>query len=177
MNPVNPPTAATHDAHPGRGRPACGLPQPRRRAGRCGARRVVHAGARAAGHRGRVGLRQVADRARHPGPDGARAAWSPRNGWSFDGIDLLHCSRTQRRRCAAAASRWCCRTPSISLNPVMTIGAQMVETLRAHSRRLSGPREAREGAAGRAGAVQIDDPNACSACTRTRCRAAWASAP
>ena len=46
--------------------------------------------------------------------------------------------------------------PKFSLNPVMTIGEQIVETLRAHSR-VSGA-EARRGALAALEAVQIDDP-------------------
>ena len=65
--------------------------------------------------------------------------------------------------------------PKYSLDPVMTIGRQIVETLRAHE--AVGKAEARERALAMLEAVQIRDPAAASTTSiRTRCRAAWASA-
>ena len=65
--------------------------------------------------------------------------------------------------------------PKYSLNPVMTIGEQIVEAYRAHARPAA--REARDRALAMLEAVQIRDPERVSSSSiRTRSRAAWASA-
>ncbi len=75
---------------------------------------------------------------------------------AFDGIDLLHCPPRQRRALRGGRIAMVLQDPKFSLNPVMTIGAQIVETLRAHTPRRG--REARERALAALEAVQIDDP-------------------
>ena len=75
---------------------------------------------------------------------------------AFQGTDLMHCSAQQRRALRGGRIAMVLQDPKFSLNPVMTIGEQIVETLRAHSR-VSGA-EARRGAMAALEAVQIDDP-------------------
>ena len=75
---------------------------------------------------------------------------------AFQGTDLMHCSAQQRRALRGGRIAMVLQDPKFSLNPVMTIGEQIVETLRAHSR-VSGA-EARLGALAALEAVQIDDP-------------------
>jgi peptide/nickel transport system ATP-binding protein len=74
----------------------------------------------------------------------------------FHGTDLLGCSPRQRRALRGGRIAMVLQDPKFSLNPVMTIGDQIVETLRAHSR-VSG-REARQAALAALESVQIDDP-------------------
>jgi len=59
----------------------------------------------------------------------------------FDGADLLRCSEQQRRALRGGRIAMVLQDPKFSLNPVMSIGDQVVETLRAHSK--VSPREAR----------------------------------
>jgi peptide/nickel transport system ATP-binding protein len=74
----------------------------------------------------------------------------------FDGIDLLACPPRQRRELRGSRIAMVLQDPKFSLNPVMTIGEQIVETLQAHE---SVPgRQARERALAMLHAVQIDDP-------------------
>ena len=73
----------------------------------------------------------------------------------FRGIDLLHCSAAQRRQMRGGRIAMVLQDPKYSLNPVMTIGAQVVESLRAHAK-LS-KREATERALAALHAVQIED--------------------
>lgn len=75
---------------------------------------------------------------------------------AFHGTDLMHCSAQQRRALRGGRIAMVLQDPKFSLNPVMTIGEQIVETLRAHSR-VSGA-EARRAALAALEAVQIDDP-------------------
>ncbi|HYF57025.1 MAG TPA: ABC transporter ATP-binding protein, partial [Salinarimonas sp.] len=75
---------------------------------------------------------------------------------AFDGIDLLSCSPRQRRDLRGGRIGMVLQDPKFSLNPVMTIGAQIVETLRAHE--SVSRREARERALAMLAAVQIDRP-------------------
>ena len=75
---------------------------------------------------------------------------------AFQGTDLMHCSAQQRRALRGGRIAMVLQDPKFSLNPVMTIGEQIVETLRAHSRVSGG--EARRGALAALEAVQIDDP-------------------
>ena len=74
----------------------------------------------------------------------------------FHGTDLLGCSPRQRRALRGGRIAMVLQDPKYSLNPVMTIGDQIIETLRAHSR-VSG-REARQAALAALESVQIDDP-------------------
>jgi ABC-type dipeptide/oligopeptide/nickel transport system ATPase component len=52
----------------------------------------------------------------------------------FHGTDLLHCSPRQRRELRGGRIAMVLQDPKFSLNPVMTIGDQIIETLQAHSR-------------------------------------------
>ncbi len=74
----------------------------------------------------------------------------------FDGIDLLHCPPRQRRALRGGRIAMVLQDPKFSLNPVMTIGAQIVETLQAHRR--VGAAEARRRMLDGLAAVRIDDP-------------------
>ena len=74
----------------------------------------------------------------------------------FHGTDLLGCSPRHRRALRGGRIAMVLQDPKFSLNPVMTIGDQIIETLRAHSR-VSG-REARQAALVALESVQIDDP-------------------
>ncbi|MDP2368998.1 ABC transporter ATP-binding protein [Rhodoferax sp.] len=75
---------------------------------------------------------------------------------TFNGIDLLRCSPKQRRALRGARIAMVLQDPKFSLNPVIRIGDQVVETLRAH-RRISSA-QARSQALAALAAVQIDQP-------------------
>ena len=75
----------------------------------------------------------------------------------FHGADLLHCRPAQRRELRGGRIAMVLQDPKYSLNPVMSIGAQIVETLRAHSN-LSA-HQARQRALAALASVQIDDPD------------------
>ena len=74
----------------------------------------------------------------------------------FGGTDLLRCTKQQRRELRGGRIAMVLQDPKFSLNPVMSIGDQIVETLRAHSRASS--TEARTRALASLKAVHIDDP-------------------
>ncbi len=74
----------------------------------------------------------------------------------FNGVDLLNCSQKQRRELRGGRIAMVLQDPKYSLNPVMTIGDQVVETLRAHTKVSA--REARAKALAALVAVQIDQP-------------------
>ncbi len=74
----------------------------------------------------------------------------------FHGTDLLKCSARERRALRGGRIAMVLQDPKFSLNPVMTIGDQVVETLRAHTRISS--RAARIKALDALAAVQIDQP-------------------
>ncbi len=74
----------------------------------------------------------------------------------FNGVDLLHCPPRQRRELRGGRIAMVLQDPKYSLNPVMTIGDQIVETLQAHRRVPI--REARSRALAALAAVRIDDP-------------------
>ena len=74
----------------------------------------------------------------------------------FAGTDLLNCSATKRRELRGGRIAMVLQDPKFSLNPVMRIGAQIEETLRAHTRVSSS--EARARALAALEAVRIDDP-------------------
>jgi peptide/nickel transport system ATP-binding protein len=73
----------------------------------------------------------------------------------FDGIDLLKAPPRLRRDLRGKRIAMILQDPKYSLNPVMTIGRQIVETLRAHEK--VGQAEARERALAMLEAVQIRD--------------------
>ena len=74
----------------------------------------------------------------------------------FSGMDLQTITPRQRRSLRGGRIAMILQDPKFSLNPVMTIGAQIVETLRAH--RSVSRRVARERALEALANVQIDDP-------------------
>lgn len=53
---------------------------------------------------------------------------------AFDGIDLMKASARERRSLRGNRIAMILQDPKYSLNPVMTIGRQIVETLRTHRR-------------------------------------------
>ncbi|HVE49335.1 MAG TPA: ABC transporter ATP-binding protein [Casimicrobiaceae bacterium] len=75
---------------------------------------------------------------------------------AFNGIDLLHCTPRQRRELRGGRIAMVLQDAKFSLNPVMSIGDQIVETLRAHTRVSA--REARATVIAALRSVQIDDP-------------------
>lgn len=75
---------------------------------------------------------------------------------SFDGIDLLSASPKVRRDLRGKRIAMILQDPKYSLNPVMSIGRQIVETLRQHE--TVSRAEARERALDMLAAVQIRDP-------------------
>jgi peptide/nickel transport system ATP-binding protein len=74
----------------------------------------------------------------------------------FAGTDLLNCSPAKRRELRGGRIAMVLQDPKFSLNPVMRIGAQIEETLRAHTRVSSV--EARKRALAALESVRIDDP-------------------
>jgi peptide/nickel transport system ATP-binding protein len=74
----------------------------------------------------------------------------------FAGLDLQTITPRQRRDLRGGRIAMILQDPKFSLNPVMPIGEQIVETLRAH--RKVTRRAARERALDALAAVQIDDP-------------------
>lgn len=75
---------------------------------------------------------------------------------SFDGMDLLRMAPGDRRALRGKRIAMILQDPKYSLDPVMTIGRQIVETLRTHEK--VSKREARERALDMLAAVQIRDP-------------------
>jgi peptide/nickel transport system ATP-binding protein len=75
---------------------------------------------------------------------------------AFNGVDLLHCTPKQRRELRGGRIAMVLQDPKFSLNPVMTIGDQIVETLRAHSSLSASQARARAMLA--LESVQIDNP-------------------
>ena len=74
----------------------------------------------------------------------------------FSGIDLLKASDKERRALRGRRVGMILQDPKYSLNPVMTIGRQIIETLQTHEKVSN--REARERALAMLEAVQIRDP-------------------
>ncbi|MGF7008224.1 ABC transporter ATP-binding protein [Aminobacter sp. BE322] len=74
----------------------------------------------------------------------------------FSGIDLLDASPALRRDLRGNRIAMILQDPKYSLDPVMTIGRQIVETLRTHEK--ASKAEAREKALDMLAAVQIRDP-------------------
>ena len=75
---------------------------------------------------------------------------------AFKGTDLLNCSPKERRALRGGRIAMVLQDPKFSLNPVMRIGKQIEETLRAHTRTSSG--EAKKRALAALESVRIDDP-------------------
>ncbi|MGX9180386.1 ABC transporter ATP-binding protein [Mesorhizobium sp. BHbdii] len=75
---------------------------------------------------------------------------------AFDGIDLLTASLRDRRALRGKRIAMILQDPKYSLDPVMSIGRQIVETLRTHEK--VGKAEARDRALAMLEAVQIRDP-------------------
>ena len=75
---------------------------------------------------------------------------------NFDGIDLLRCPPAQRRSLRGGRIAMVLQDPKYSLNPVLTLGAQITETLRAHQ--PVSRREAQRRMLDALAQVQIDDP-------------------
>ena len=75
---------------------------------------------------------------------------------NFDGIDLLNCPPAQRRALRGGRIAMVLQDPKYSLDPVMSIGAQIAETLQTH--RPCSAAEAREQVAASLAAVGIEDP-------------------
>jgi peptide/nickel transport system ATP-binding protein len=75
---------------------------------------------------------------------------------AFDGIDLLNASRRTLRHLRGGRITMVMQDPKYSLNPVMTIGEQIVEAYRAHAR--AGRAEARDRALAMLEAVKMRDP-------------------
>ncbi|MBZ9762042.1 ABC transporter ATP-binding protein [Mesorhizobium sp. CA8] len=75
---------------------------------------------------------------------------------AFDGMDLLSMSPRERRALRGSRIAMILQDPKYSLDPVMTIGRQIVETLRTHEKVSKA--EARERALAMLQAVQIRDP-------------------
>ncbi|MCH4541342.1 MULTISPECIES: ABC transporter ATP-binding protein [Brucella/Ochrobactrum group] len=73
----------------------------------------------------------------------------------FDGIDLLNASARERRALRGGRIAMVLQDPKYSLNPVMTIGKQIAETLKAHGK-FSGD-EIRKRSVAMLEAVQIRD--------------------
>ena len=74
----------------------------------------------------------------------------------FDGIDLLTASKRTLREVRGGRASMVMQDPKYSLNPVMTIGAQIVEAYRAHARASRG--EAKDRALAMLEAVRMRDP-------------------
>lgn len=74
----------------------------------------------------------------------------------FDGIDLLACTPRERRALRGGRIAMVLQDPKFSLDPVMTIGAQIAETLGAHLRVSAAER--RERVLDALAQVGIDDP-------------------
>ena len=75
---------------------------------------------------------------------------------AFDGLDLLTLPARERRALRGNRIAMILQDPKYSLDPVMTIGRQIVETLRTHEKVSSA--QARERALDMLAAVQIRDP-------------------
>ncbi|WP_055048133.1 ABC transporter ATP-binding protein [Devosia sp. A16] len=76
---------------------------------------------------------------------------------SFDGIDLRSASPKLRRSLRGGRMGMILQDPKFSLNPVMTVGKQIVEAIRIGDRRISG-NDARKKALGILDAVHIREP-------------------
>lgn len=75
---------------------------------------------------------------------------------TFDGIDLLKASPRELRHLRGGRMTMVMQDPKYSLNPVMTVGDQMIEAYRAHVK--AGKAEAREKSLEMLAAVRLRDP-------------------
>jgi peptide/nickel transport system ATP-binding protein len=75
---------------------------------------------------------------------------------AFDGIDLLTASKRTLRHLRGGRISMVMQDPKYSLNPVMTIGEQIIEAYQAHAR--AGRGEARDSALAMLEAVKMRDP-------------------
>jgi peptide/nickel transport system ATP-binding protein len=75
---------------------------------------------------------------------------------SFDGVDLLSISKRRLRALRGGRMTMVMQDPKYSLNPVMTVGEQIVEAYRAHAR--ASRSEARDKAFAMLEAVKMRDP-------------------
>ncbi|WP_367846371.1 ABC transporter ATP-binding protein [Rhodoferax sp. WC2427] len=75
---------------------------------------------------------------------------------AFKGTDLMHCSAQERRKLRGGRIAMVLQDPKFSLNPVMRIGDQIVETLQAHTQVSNA--QAKKQALAALEQVQIDDP-------------------
>ncbi len=75
---------------------------------------------------------------------------------TFHDTDLQRCSAAERRALRGGRIAMILQDPKFSLNPVLTIGAQITETLRSHEKCSAAA--ARRRAIEALAAVQIDDP-------------------
>jgi peptide/nickel transport system ATP-binding protein len=75
---------------------------------------------------------------------------------SFDGVDLLSVSKRRLRALRGGRMTMVMQDPKYSLNPVMTVGEQIVEAYRAHAR--ASRAEARDKALAMLEAVKMRDP-------------------
>jgi peptide/nickel transport system ATP-binding protein len=75
----------------------------------------------------------------------------------FGGLDLLGCSPKERRALGGSRIAMVLQDPKFSLNPVMTIGVQIMETLRVHTAVTN--REAVDQARAALAEVGIDNPD------------------
>ena len=75
---------------------------------------------------------------------------------SFDGIDLLDADERTMRSIRGARISMIMQDPKFSLNPVISVGKQIVEAFRVHTR--ASKREARERALAMLSAVRIRNP-------------------
>ncbi len=74
----------------------------------------------------------------------------------FDGIDLLNASERRMREIRGNRISMIMQDPQYSLNPVMTVGTQIAEAYRVHSK--ASKREAKERALGMLETVRIREP-------------------
>ncbi len=93
---------------------------------------------------------------------------------NFDGIDLLHASPKQRRDLRGKRIAMILQDPKYSLNPVMTIGRQIIETLQTHEK--VSWKQGRQRALECSKPCRSATPNASSISIRMKSPAAWASA-
>jgi len=75
----------------------------------------------------------------------------------FDGLDLMALGERHMRAIRGARISMVIQDPKFSLNPVMTVGAQIAEALRVHGARLS-RRALRDRVVEMLGEVRINDP-------------------
>ena len=78
----------------------------------------------------------------------------------FDGTDLMHLNEEGMRRVRGARIAMVTQNPSTSLNPVLTVGAQLMETMRFHPDRSPDPSRLQERMLAMMHEVQLPNPAA-----------------